>query len=457
MASQNDPMTVEGIDAYIDRHLRLAPGTKTQYGHPSPRFWSDWDAPLEELFAPYDPSKLQALYLHIPFCPPTDPPACGFCLFARQDHTSNGLIVQYVDHLLVELDRVGRRIGGVELDCVYFGGGTPNLLRAPEIRRIFARIRDYFAVTPSTEVTFEGYPGLFTADRMEALVEEGTTRISIGVQQLKDELLRHSGRRSQPEQVEETVRFCREHGLRCSVDLISGWFDQTTQDVIDDIDQLTEWGVTGIVNHPLTLAGDSPFARRADELPDNAAMCETFLAARAHLLELGYRADSYTDYALESVPVVRYLELYRRILDTERVGVGYGANSVIAGAPDAPGHTYVNVTGTENYRARVDAGSSCVARGFRFSADDLRLLYVLKGLEGAPYLDPRDYAERFGRDLREDFAPCWEALEARRWLSWTEERVSLAGDAIFYTAMVQRCLSEPRNRELRARVHAHAC
>lgn len=444
-------MTPREIRAYLDEHERLAPGTKIQYGHPSPRFWHAWDRPLDELVEPLRRERPLSLYLHVPFCPPTDPPACGFCLFAREDFRSHEVVAAYCRDLLAELEQMAAALGDRRtLYSVYFGGGTPNLMRPEEIVAAMDSVRRCFDLDERTEVTFEGYPTLFTPERLEACLAAGVTRISVGVQQLDPRLLRFSGRRHEPEDTRAVVEFCRRHGLRCSVDLITGWFEQTADDVVGDVEQLAAWGVTGIVNHPLTLAGDSPFGRRAAELPDQDVQCEAFLAARRRMLELGFRADSYTDYARREVSVVRYLHAYRNLLDHDRVGVGYGANSLLAGTMEEPGRTWVNVADLDLYGRRVRARRAAVASGFAFTAEDLQLLYVLKGLEGEPYLRADAYAERFGGDLARDFAPWWEVLTERGWLEWRDGGPRLIGRGVFYTAMVQRCLSEPRNRVLRA-------
>jgi coproporphyrinogen III oxidase-like Fe-S oxidoreductase len=266
---------------------------------------------------------------------------------------------------------------------------------------------------------------------------------------LKPELVRYSGRKQRPEQIQRTADFCAQHGLRCSVDLITGWFDQTPQDVVEDIVQLASWGVTGIVNHLLTLAGDSEFARRSDELPPVEVTRRTFLTARETLMDLGYRADSYTDHCRSDLPVVQFLEMYRDILHNDRVGVGYGANSLLSGSLTSPGHTYKNVTGLGPYRDRIVDGDSCIESSFRFDEEDLRLLYVLKGLEGTPFLSATDYRATFGSDLQADFEPWWDELARRGWLVWRGDQPRLVGEGTFYTAAIQRCITEPRNADLR--------
>ena len=168
-------MDRQQIEQYLDRSLSRTPGTKIQYGHPSPRYWSKSDLDLPELLAPSRPERQFALYLHIPFCVPTEPGACGFCLFAREDFESYPLVRRYVDSLIREIARVASITGRRKLDCVYYGGGTPNLLRGPEIKRLFEAVATYFEVTDDTEITFEGYPPLFTQERLEALAENVET------------------------------------------------------------------------------------------------------------------------------------------------------------------------------------------------------------------------------------------------------------------------------------------
>jgi oxygen-independent coproporphyrinogen-3 oxidase len=439
------------IKEYLDSRTELAPGTKIQYGHPSPRFWEPQSSPIAGLLECLGPARGLALYVHIPFCVPTEPSDCGFCLFAREDLAGYDVVRDYVDSLLLELDQCAAVTGRRSLQSLYFGGGTPNILKPAEIRRLFARIHDHFDLTEETEVTFEGYPVLFTAELLELLLELGCNRISLGVQTLDPNLLRHSGRHPARKETIEAIRFCAEHSIRCSADLITGWFDQTAEDVVADAEQLIDWGVTGICNHLLAVSGDSEFGRRADQLPSSEMMAEAFLAARTRMLDLGFRADSYCDYASETQPVVRYLDMYRDILSNDRIGIGYGANSLLAGTPERPGRTWKNVASLPLYRERVRSGAGPAESGFDFEREDLVLLYVLKGLEGSPFLTEAGYAERFGGELRADFQAWWDVLEEKGWLHWNDGAPLLTGLGLYFTATIQRCFAEPRNRALRQR------
>jgi oxygen-independent coproporphyrinogen-3 oxidase len=447
-------MDLAAVRHYIGEHKEAQPGTKIQYGHPSPRFWKPVALTAARVRELRQPERQLFLYLHIPFCPKTDPPACGFCLFAREDFTGYPAVVKYLDYLERELALHAPLFAGETIDCVYFGGGTPNVLRPRDYERIMTAVRQNLQLKPGAEVTLEGVPQLFDGERIAAMAEAGITRASVGAQQLKEELLQYSGRQQTAEQVLYAIEESHRHGLSVNVDLICGWFDQTEQDLEDDLQQLIPLAPESIVIHPLTLAGPSHFAQEKARLPATSETCATFMRGRRLLEQHGYWGSSYTDYMLRNPPrgpeETKYLRFYRDFLRYDRLGIGYGANSLFAGTATAPGITWRNIDQTNSYYDQVDAGTLPVLEGFVFSHEDVRLLYVLKGLEGTPLLNASAYRQAFGGDLERDFEPYWNGLRETGWLEVGDDGTyRLVGDGVFYTPMIQRCLSEDRNAELR--------
>jgi oxygen-independent coproporphyrinogen-3 oxidase len=447
-------MDLPAVRRYLAEHREVQPGTKIQYGHPSPRFWKPMQMSPAEVRALRQPNRPLFLYLHIPFCPRTDPPACGFCLFAREDFTGYPAVAQYLEYLHRELEMYAPHFAGETIECVYFGGGTPNVLRPRDYETVMASVRQLFRIAPDAEVTLEGVPQLFDHERIQAMAAAGITRISVGAQQLKDELLKYSGRQQTAEQVLSTIEESHRLDLSVNVDLICGWFDQTEQDLEDDLAQLVPLAPESIVIHPLTLAGPSHFAQEKARLPATSETCATFMRGRGFLERHGYWGSSYTDYMLRKPPrgpdETKYLRFYRDFLRYDRLGVGYGANSLFAGTMSSPGVTWRNVDQTVGYYEQLDAATLPVLEGFTFSGDDVHLLYVLKGLEGTPLLNADDYRAQFGGELEADFRPYWDALREIGWLEVSDDKsYRLVGEGVFYTPMIQRCLSEDRNAELR--------
>jgi oxygen-independent coproporphyrinogen-3 oxidase len=447
-------MNANRVRRYFQERLGQQPGTKIQYGHPSPRFWKRGVLELADVRIMRNKDRKLMLYLHIPFCPQTDPPACGFCLFAREDFRGYPAVTHYLDYLKRELDMYATIFEGQELHCIYFGGGTPNILKAREYGVVMDWIRAIFRIAPGAEVTLEGVPQLFGEDRLSAMAEAGVTRVSVGAQQLQDHLIKYSGRHQTAEQVFDTVKKSHELQMVCNVDLICGWFDQTEDDLVSDLRELVALRPESIVVHPLTLAGPSHFAQEKARLPTAAETCRTFLRGRRYLEENGYWGASYTDYMLNDPPrgpkEVAYLRYYRDIMRYDRIGVGYGANSLFAGTEQRMGMTWRNMDNTISYYGAIDTGKLPVLEGFEFTDEDIRLLYIMKGLEGTPFLRSSAYAQDFDHDLASDCAPYFEVLSEMGWLeSRDNDEYRVVNDGVFYIPMIQRCIADDRNEELR--------
>ena len=128
------------------------------------------------------------IYIHVPFCAVK----CGYCSFCstgyRRDMAEG--YVQAVLRNIRDCSDTSR-----PADTVYFGGGTPSLLRPEQIAEITGELRRCFAVTEDAEITLEANPNTLTPERLSGYRGAGINRLSIGVQSMDDEELRLLGRR----------------------------------------------------------------------------------------------------------------------------------------------------------------------------------------------------------------------------------------------------------------------
>ena len=110
-------------------------------------------------------------YIHIPFCKQK----CNYCTFvsfARPDLQS-----KYIESLLKEIKT---NYKGENLDTIYFGGGTPSLLKIED----FTRILKSFNFSKTTEITAEINPETVDENYLRRLRKSGVNRLSIGIQLL---------------------------------------------------------------------------------------------------------------------------------------------------------------------------------------------------------------------------------------------------------------------------------
>jgi putative oxygen-independent coproporphyrinogen III oxidase len=170
--------------------------------------------------------SVRHLYVHVPFCAHR----CGYCDFVTVVGRE-GLHGRYVDGLLAELE-LEREVLDQPLETVFLGGGTPTFTESGELRRLLA------ALPPAGEVTVEANPETVTPELARLLREAGVTRVSLGAQTFRPDLLRVLERRAGPDDVRRAFYHLRDASFdNISLDLLHGIPGQSTSDLELDIDE----------------------------------------------------------------------------------------------------------------------------------------------------------------------------------------------------------------------------
>ena len=203
------------------------------------------------------------LYISVPFCRTK----CSYCNFAS-DVFSKSAYENYVLRLLEDIGtsrqfaaQLGCALEGTA-DSIYLGGGTPSILDTEQVRRIFAAMRDHFAVTSDAEITVECAPGTLTSALIETLLQCGVNRVSLGVQSFVDREAQAVGRLHQRATVLEEIGRLREAGLRnINIDLIAGLPHQTADSWTFSVSEAIAAGVPHVSVYMLEVDDDSRLGR----------------------------------------------------------------------------------------------------------------------------------------------------------------------------------------------------
>ena len=156
-----------------------------------------------------------ALYVHWPFCL-SKCPYCDFNSHVRDVIPERRFAAALRTELAHEAARLGRR----RLVSIFFGGGTPSLMRPESVADLIELARTLFDAAPDLEVTLEANPTSVEAARLRGFREAGVTRISLGVQALEDEALRGLGRAHSAADAIAALELARSLFPRISFDLI---------------------------------------------------------------------------------------------------------------------------------------------------------------------------------------------------------------------------------------------
>ena len=241
---------------------------------------------------------------------------------------------------------------------MFFGGGTPTLLRPAEIAGMLAGIDEAFGLADDAEVTVEANPESVGPAELEQLRAGGVTRVSFGMQSSVPHVLRVLERQHQPGRTADCVRWAREAGFeQVSLDLIYGtpgesdddWRASLTAAIEADPDHVSAYAL--IVEEGTRLAAK---VRRGEiAAPDDDAMADRYLIADDLLGTAGFGWYELSNWAKSDKAQCRHNLLYWAGGDWW--GFGPGAHSHVGGV------RWWNVRHPTAYAQRLAGGHSPAA------------------------------------------------------------------------------------------------
>src|SRR5512133_391969 len=166
---------------------------------------------------------MAGIYLHIPFCKSF----CSYCDFYSVTDTEN--TGRFVDAIIAEAAMRSGYLGGETVETVYFGGGTPSLLAASDIKKILSAISERHNLSGDPEITLEANPDDINDRYLGELAAAGINRLSFGIQSWNDARLKYLGRRHTAAESARALDGAFRAGFKnVSADLIYGVPGMTT-------------------------------------------------------------------------------------------------------------------------------------------------------------------------------------------------------------------------------------
>ena len=229
------------------------------------------------------------LYLHIPYCFSK----CRYCDFYSHPG-ERGVPEAYVDALLRELSRFAPE-APLQPDTLYFGGGTPSLLRPEQAKRLIDAARPM----PGAEITLEANPETVTEESLAGFREAGVNRISFGVQSARDTQLRTLGRPHTAKQARAAFAAARRAGFtNISGDIMLALPHYTEAEFDETLELIEGGGATHISAYLLKIEPDSAFGKHPPEgLPTGDEAADFYLYAVEQLEHHGYKQYEISNFA----------------------------------------------------------------------------------------------------------------------------------------------------------------
>ena len=256
------------------------------------------------------------VYVHVPFCR-TKCPYCDFASIACGESGDGDAEVAalkdaYVPAVLEQAANDSLVGQCRDIDTLYIGGGTPTAL-GHGLVGLVRSLAEILGVEAGAEVTVEANPDSASTGLLEALVDAGVTRVSVGVQSFDDAVLDVLGRPHGSVEAASCVESVVRCGVDVSVDLMCGVPGQSMSSWLDSLDRAVGSGAAHVSVYPLQLEDATPLAGRVERgdlpAPDAETTADMMIAAQETLARHGlvrYEVANYAARGKESRHNVAY-------------------------------------------------------------------------------------------------------------------------------------------------------
>ncbi len=237
-------------------------------------------------------TKVESLYIHVPFCAQK----CAYCAFYSEP-SSGDLISRYVTALVRELELVADDLKPKTIFC---GGGTPSLLNLRQWEQIL-RTLERLNLTGADEFTVECNPATVSADKARLLRDFGVNRISMGVQSLDEALLDRLGRIHTRDMVFKSFDILRRAGFdNLNLDLMFAIPGQTMEIWRATLAEAMALGSEHLSSYEVIYEDDTPlFAQlKAGEFDvDDDLACDMYETLVEHAVAAGFQQYEVANFA----------------------------------------------------------------------------------------------------------------------------------------------------------------
>jgi len=320
-----------------------------------------------------------AFYVHMPFC---HTPLCKFCCFVRYAYESKAY-ADYMAAIKKEAEWLATIAENPRIRVVYIGGGTPSI-NVYSLAEFIDILRSYYgrAVSVSTEAS----PLDINDETVSVLRSVGVTRLSIGVQALRNDRLRELGRlHHSVEHSLEAVRVARNKFKTLNIDMLWGVRSDTPETIREEAGKALELGADQVTFYPLMPApGLREYERRRREGPWHPFERLLYQVILEEAARHGYKPATPWCMDKGSELVDEYIVDYDKFF-----AIG------LSGIARLGKYVYVNTFSVNKYVKLVYERGFSAIRGLEVSPSEDLLYYLSTQLFGLRFC-PRQIIERFG-------------------------------------------------------------
>ena len=310
----------------------------------------------------------------------------------------------------------------MEVDTIYFGGGTPSLLTRAQAATILEAVHKRFRVRAGAEVTMEMNPGSVTPGTLREFRALGITRASFGAQTFDDRELRKLGRTHTVEDTRQTFSDLRAAGFEnVSFDLIAGLPGQTLDGWSRNLRESLALEPEHLSFYLLEVHKETPLAdqirRGLQPEPDDDLAAEMY---RMMLKEA--EAAGYEHYEISNLCRPGFQSRHNTKYWTGEAVYGFGCS---AHSYDGKSRRWSNERDAARYTELLERERTAVVETIELDARAARAESIFLGLRLMRGVNLREHQARFGSNLRDEYSADLERLSDAGLIEFNDDFIKL--------------------------------
>lgn len=345
-----------------------------------------------------------SIYVHVPFCPQI----CHFCGCTTETGFSRPFLERYIDAVIKEIEFVSSKIHSTrKLTQVHWGGGTPNAISYKYIERVTNKLKEKFDFAENYEMAIECNPAHLEFRHIELLKKFGFNRISIGIQDFRDDVLDAINRRPSKRPMEDIVKKIFDEGFTgTNIDLVYGLPLQTVDSFKETVERAIKLNTERIVTFSYAhVPSVIPRQKVLEDVgfPSASDKAKMYENSYDQLIKAGYVSIGMDHYskpndefavALKEKQLHRNFQGYCTRATTGQV-YGFGASSI----SQLDSAYSQNIKTTSQYIENIENNNLAVLRGYSLNDNEKIVRYIINSIMCNYYVDLHQVANYFGRSI----------------------------------------------------------
>lgn len=327
------------------------------------------------------------IYIHIPFCIKK----CEYCDFVSYCNKKE-YVPQYINALKKEIkNNINKEY---KITTIYIGGGTPSSIEENYIADIIETIKlnmneENLKDFENIEVTIEVNPGTVNKEKLQVYKKIGINRLSIGLQETHNELLKSIGRIHTYEEFIKTYNLARKIGFNnINVDLMIALPNQTIQDIKENLEKITKLNPEHISVYSLILEEGTPFYNKYNEnkikLPDEELERNMYWYVKNTLENNGYMHYEISNFSKKGFESKHNMNCWNQ---EEYLGFGVAAHSY---------NNKIRYSNTNSIEEYIKGSNKIIHE--KQTLEDMQKEYMLLGLRKIEGINIQKFKNKFAQN-----------------------------------------------------------